>query len=405
MTLFEEKFDLFLTFLSDINYFHRIKNLINNFPDVYKELLNDIVINTNIYKLIRANNLKHSKKIEEEKQKRIIRQKKKIFFEIKEITEEDIEKEILNEHKKTFKSNFSNNPLSLGQYTFKTIQLLYNPKNEIESLYEIIKIKMKQIILDCCTNIINLEYISKKPKNDNRKYVLYNPIKIKKKKKPLISKLLRIKNPMDEFFFQNSTLYNNNYNNKNKRWLEIIDSYRPINIITVNDKIENKPLTSRNFPKIKSHTENNSLNHTEYNFYKISDLNSKNNITNDLNSKNNIVEKNNEKSNIDNSNLVTIKPIIQKENDLHNHKKFITSIHKNNKSKNTIKIDNWLKNRKKTVIKINYNKIKIKKNLTNPNSYEIINNNNNFFKEKKLKYDYNYGPLLKLRSKYSSYYT
>ena len=114
---------------------------------------------------------------------------------------------------------------------------------------------------------------------------------------------------------------------------------------------------------------------------------------------------NNEKSNIDNSNLVTIKPIIQKENDLHNHKKFITSIHKNNKSKNIIKIDNWLKNRKKIVIKINYNKIKIKKNLTNPNSYEIINNNNNFFKEKKLKYDYNYGPLLKLRSKYSSYYT
>ena len=80
MTLFEEKFDLFLTFLSDINYFHRVKNLINNFPDVYKELLNDIVINTNIYKLIRANNLKHSKKIEEEKKKRIIRQKKKFFL-------------------------------------------------------------------------------------------------------------------------------------------------------------------------------------------------------------------------------------------------------------------------------------------------------------------------------------
>lgn len=110
---------------------------------------------------------------------------------------------------------------------------------------------MNEIILDCCTNIINLEYMKKNPKSDNRKYVLYNPIKIKKNKKPIINKLLRIKNPMDEFFFQNSTLYNNNYNNKNKRWLEIIDSYRPINIITVNDKIENKPLTSRNFPKIK----------------------------------------------------------------------------------------------------------------------------------------------------------
>ena len=394
MTLFEEKFDLFLTFLSDINYFHRIKNLINNFPDVYKELLNDIVINTNIYKLIRANNLKHSKKIEEEKQKRIIRQKKKIFFEIKEITEEDIEKEILNEHKKTFKSNFSNNPLSLGQYTFKTIQLLYNPKNEIESLYEIIKIKMKQIILDCCTNIINLEYISKKPKNDNRKYVLYNPIKIKKKKKPLISKILRIKNPMDEFFFQNSTFNNNN---KNKRWLEIIDSYRPVNIITENNKIENNTLTSRNFPKIKYNTSNNSLNHTEYNFYKISDLNLINNNT----------EKNSENYKIDNRNLVPIKPIIQKGNELnfYSHRKLTTSISKQFKSKNIIKIDNWFKNSKNQGINLNYNKIKIKKkNLTNPNSIENIQNNDNVFK-KKLKYDYNYGPLLKLRSKYLSYYT
>ena len=61
MTPLEEKFDLFLTFLSDINYFHRVKNLINNFPDVYKDLLNDIVFNTNIYKLIRNNNLKQSK--------------------------------------------------------------------------------------------------------------------------------------------------------------------------------------------------------------------------------------------------------------------------------------------------------------------------------------------------------
>ena len=393
MTLFEEKFDLFLTFLSDINYFHRIKNLINNFPDVYKELLNDIVINTNIYKLIRANNLKHSKKIEEEKQKRIIRQKKKIFFEIKEITEEDIEKEILNEHKKTFKSNFSNNPLSLGQYTFKTIQLLYNPKNEIESLYEIIKIKMKQIILDCCTNIINLEYISKKPKNDNRKYVLYNPIKIKKKKKPLISKLLRIKNPMDEFFFQNS-IFNNN--NKKKRWLQIIDSYKPINIITENNKIDYNSLTSRNFPKIKYNTANNSLNHTEYNFYKISDLNLINNNT----------EKNSENYKIDNSNLVPIKPIIQKGNELnfYSHRKLTTSISKQFKSKNIIKIK-WFKNRKNQGINLNYNKIKIKKkNLTNPNSIENIQNNDNVFK-KKLKYDYNYGPLLKLRSKYLSYYT
>ena len=396
MTLFEEKFDLFLTFLSDINYFHRIKNLINNFPDVYKELLNDVVINTNIYKLIRANNLKHSKKIEEEKQKRIIRQKKKIFFEIKEITEEDIEKEILNEHKKTFKSNFSNNPLSLGQYTFKTIQLLYNPKNEIESLYEIIKIKMKQIILDCCTNIINLEYISKKPKNDNRKYVLYNPIKIKKKKKPLISKILRIKNPMDEFFFHNITFNNNN---KNKRWLEIIDSYRPINIITENNKIDYNSLTSRNFPKIKYNTANNSLNHTEYNFYK---------INSDINSMNIITEKNSENFNINNSNLVPIKPIIQKENDLnfYNHRKNPISITKQYKSKSRIKIDDkWIKNRKNQGINLNYNKIKIKKkNLTNPHSIEIMKNDDTLFK-KKLKYDYNYEPLLKLRSKYLSYYT
>lgn len=396
MTPLEEKFDLFLTFLSDINYFHRVKNLINNFPDVYKDLLNDIVFNTNIYKLIKNNNLKQSKNIEEEKKKRIIRQKKKIFFEIKEITEEDIEKEILEEHKKTFKSHFSDNPLSLGQYTFNTIQLFYNPKNEIDSIYEIIKLKMKQIILDCCTNVINLEYIRKNPKTDNRKYVLYNPIKIKKTKKPFISKLLRIKNPMDELFFQNS-IFNNN--NKKKRWLQIIDSYKPINIITENNKIDYNSLTSRNFPKIKYNTANNSLNHTEYNFYK---------INSDINSMNIITEKNSENFNINNSNLVPIKPIIQKENDLnfYNHRKNPISISKQYKSKSIIKIDDkWFKNRKNQGINLNYNKIKIKKkNLTNPHSIEIMKNDDTLFK-KKLKYDYNYEPLLKLRSKYLSYYT
>ena len=255
---------------------------------------------------------------------------------------------------------------------------------------------MKQIILDCCTNVINLEYIRKNPKTDNRKYVLYNPIKIKKTKKPFISKLLRIKNPMDELFFQNS-IFNNN--NKKKRWLQIIDSYKPINIITENNKIDYNSLTSRNFPKIKYNTANNSLNHTEYNFYK---------INSDINSMNIITEKNSENFNINNSNLVPIKPIIQKENDLnfYNHRKNPISITKQNKSKSIIKIDDkWFKNRKNQGINLNYNKIKIKKkNLTNPNSIENIQNNDNVFK-KKLKYDYNYGPLLKLRSKYLSYYT
>ena len=49
MTPMEEKFDLFLTFLSDIYYYNNVKDIITNFPNVYRELLNDIDINTNIY--------------------------------------------------------------------------------------------------------------------------------------------------------------------------------------------------------------------------------------------------------------------------------------------------------------------------------------------------------------------
>ena len=148
LTPMEKKFELFLSFLSDINHYHNIKNVIANFPNVYRDLLNKILIKTNIYKLIRGNNLKEFKRIEDLKREKIIKRKNKIKFEIKEITEEDIEKDILNEHKKMIKKKYSSNPLSLGQYTFNTMKLLYEPKSEIELISEIIKQKIKILILD-----------------------------------------------------------------------------------------------------------------------------------------------------------------------------------------------------------------------------------------------------------------
>lgn len=70
LTPMEKKFELFLSFLSDINHYHNIKNVIANFPNVYRDLLNQIVIKTNIYKLIRGNNLKEFKRIEDLKREK-----------------------------------------------------------------------------------------------------------------------------------------------------------------------------------------------------------------------------------------------------------------------------------------------------------------------------------------------
>jgi len=80
MSPMEKKFNLFLSFLFDIDNYYTVKYIILDFPDVYRELLNQIDRNTKIYKLIKSNNIEHFTKIEDEKRKRFFRHKKKLYL-------------------------------------------------------------------------------------------------------------------------------------------------------------------------------------------------------------------------------------------------------------------------------------------------------------------------------------
>ena len=355
LTPMEKKFELFLSFLSDINHYHNIKNVIANFPNVYRDLLNQIVIKTNIYKLIRGNNLKEFKRIEDLKREKIIKRKNKIKFEIKEITEEDIEKEILNEHKKIFKKKYSSNPLSLGQYTFNTMKLLYEPKSEIELISEIIKQKIKILILDCLNNIIIKNKISKK--KDIKKYVFLNSNVPNKKieKNLFLKKILRIKNPIDNVFFQNKSL-----SYKKKHWLEM-------------KKLFPKDFYSMNLTNKLSSSRNNKLNNKRNIGINTIKFNVEKNLT--LNSNNETEEK-------------WILNRVNTERNYNNHYNSLTPLSSdylydsNSKAITEQKLQNRksssLNNKKKKLV-INFNNLKTK------------------IEKIKLKFEYNYSPLLKLR--------
>ena len=115
-----------------------------------------------------------------------------------------------------FKKKYSSNPLSLGQYTFNIMKLLYEPKSEIKLVSEIINQKIKILISDCLNSIIIMNKISKK--KDIKKYVFLNSNVPNKKieKNLFLKKILKIKNPIDNVFFKNKSM-----SYKKKHWLQM----------------------------------------------------------------------------------------------------------------------------------------------------------------------------------------
>ena len=146
LTPLEERFELFIFFLNDIDNFIDKRDIIEKLPKQIK-LLDEIVRGTKIHELIRKNNIREFEKIEQEKRDKIDRKRKGIreVITIKEITEEDIEREILQVHQKTVQTKLSLNPSYFGQKSFVLMNYNYFGENEIKEMSSIIKSRIRFI--------------------------------------------------------------------------------------------------------------------------------------------------------------------------------------------------------------------------------------------------------------------
>ena len=371
---FKEKFSLFLFFLSDISNYHKKKKLISNFPKVYTDLLNEIKVNTNIYNLLRKNHIKHIKKLQEKLY--IIRGEKKIIkFEIKERkkkTEKDIEKEILDNHNNYVKVKLSNNPLSLGQYKFDTIKLLYEPKNEITLISDILIKYIKTLISDCFFHS-NLYQTDNDKKTENKKYFLFQS-KHLKKKPIIIKRLLRLKNPI-----YNTISKKNSFNESNNYWLSSINSFNGINNSPINTTS-----VSYNLKKCVLINEMNNIN-SKYNINNKKIINLKF-IFNDC-----------EDSKSEKSGIKISRPMSEKRSKFNFFKNKNYSF--SNKKNNIVKSNSWLYNRKSSFLNLKkyLNLKRIKDNISV--STQIIKNKEDKKNKIKSKFEYSYNQLYKLKDK------
>lgn len=343
----KEKFSLFLFFLSDISNYHKKKKLISNFPKVYTDLLNEIKVNTNIYNLLRKNHIKHIKKLQEKLY--IIRGEKKIIkFEIKErkkITEKDIEKEILDNHNNYVKVKLSNNPLSLGQYKFDTIKLLYEPKNEITLISDILIKYIKTLISDCFFHS-NLYQTDNDKKTENKKYFLFQS-KHLKKKPIIIKRLLRLKNPI-----YNTISKKNSFNESNNYWLSSINSFNGINNSPINTTS-----VSYNLKKCVLINEMNNIN-SKYNINNKKIINLK------------FIFNNYEDSKSEKSGIKISRPMSEKRSKFNFFKNKNYSF--SNKKNNIVKSNSWLYNRKNSFLNLKkyLNLKRIKDNISFNRNYK-----------------------------------
>lgn len=371
---FKEKFSLFLFFLSDISNYHKKKKLISNFPKVYTDLLNEIKVNTNIYNLLRKNHIKHIKKLQEKLY--IIRGEKKIIkFEIKERkkkTEKDIEKEILDNHNNYVKVKLSNNPLSLGQYKFDTIKLLYEPKNEITLISDILIKYIKTLISDCFFHS-NLYQTDNDKKTENKKYFLFQS-KHLKKKPIIIKRLLRLKNPI-----YNTISKKNSFNESNNYWLSSINSFNgknnsPINTTSVSYNLKKCVLINE-----------------------MNNINSKYNINNKKIINLKFIFNNYEDSKSEKSGIKISRPMSEKRSKFNFFKNKNYSF--SNKKNNIVKSNSWLYNRKSSFLNLKkyLNLKRIKDNISV--STQIIKNKEDKKNKIKSKFEYSYNQLYKLKDK------
>jgi len=365
-TNFKEKFEVYIFFLNDINNYHRKKKFLSNFPDKYKKVLDEIKIKTNIYNLVRKNNIINLKNIETQN---IIKENNLIKFEIKDKTDEEIEKEYL---KKKENSDYKNNLLSFGQYNINSSSILFDLRNEINILSELIKENIKKIILDCLSNV-QIEK-NKYKKNQTKKYALLNLNSIEKTKNyTSIKKILRLNNP-----FKNS-LINYEIYKSNKNIFKMNNSPSK-EIIAIHYQNKLKTKSSKKYYNLNNTINRNSqsLKNEKKNKFFDTITNSWKTIFEDSNF-------------LKTNNLTSSRPISQRFNkNFNTHRNF--SFLKNNNSNKMVKTT------RSSFLGLRHHKLKLLNNDILDNSMELIKDQEDKIKKFKLTFKYNYNPLLKLRS-------
>ena len=365
-TNFKEKFEVYIFFLNDINNYHRKKKFLSNFPDKYKKVLDEIKIKTNIYNLVRKNNIINLKNKETQN---IIKENNLIKFEIKDKTDEEIEKEYL---KKKENSDYKNNLLSFGQYNINSSSILFDLRNEINILSELIKENIKKIILDCLSNV-QIEK-NKYKKNQTKKYALLNLNSIEKTKNyTSIKKILRLNNP-----FKNS-LINYEIYKSNKNIFKMNNSPSK-EIIAIHYQNKLKTKSSKKYYNLNNTINRNSqsLKNEKKNKFFDTITNSWKTIFEDSNF-------------LKTNNLTSSRPISQRFNkNFNTHRNF--SFLKNNKSNKMVKTT------RSSFLGLRHHKLKLLNNDILDNSMELIKDQEDKIKKFKLTFKYNYNPLLKLRS-------
>ena len=365
-TNFKEKFEVYIFFLNDINNYHRKKKFLSNFPDKYKKVLDEIKIKTNIYNLVRKNNIINLKNIETQN---IIKENNLIKFEIKDKTDEEIEKEYL---KKKENSDYKNNLLSFGQYNINSSSILFDLRNEINILSELIKENIKKIILECLSNI---QFDKNKNKiNKIKKYGLLNLNSIEKRKinKP-IHKNLRIDNPCKNSFI-NYAIYKSNKN------IFKMNNSPSKEIIAIHYQNKLKTKSSKKYYNLNNTINRNSqsLKNEKKNKFFDTITNSWKTIFEDSNF-------------LTTNNLTSSRPISQRFNkNFNTHRNF--SFLKNNKSNKMVKTT------RSSFLGLRHHKLKLLNNDILDNSMELIKEQEDKIKKFKLTFKYNNNPLLKLRS-------
>ena len=365
-TNFKEKFEVYIFFLNDINNYHRKKKFLSNFPDKYKKVLDEIKIKTNIYNLVRKNNIINLKNKETQN---IIKENNLIKFEIKDKTDEEIEKEYL---KKKENSDYKNNLLSFGQYNINSSSILFDLRNEINILSELIKENIKKIILDCLSNV-QIEK-NKYKKNQTKKYALLNLNSIEKTKNyTSIKKILRLNNP-----FKNS-LINYEIYKSNKNIFKMNNSPSK-EIIAIHYQNKLKTKSSKKYYNLNNTINRNSqsLKNEKQNKFFDTITNSWKTIFEDSNF-------------LKTNNLTSSRPISQRFNkNFNTHRNF--SFLKNNNSNKMVKTT------RSSFLGLRHHKLKLLNNDILDNSMELIKDQEDKIKKFKLTFKYNYNPLLKLRS-------
>ena len=365
-TTFKEKFEVYIFFLNDINNYHRKKEFLTNFPDKYKKVLDEIKIKTNIYNLVRKNNIINLKNKETQN---IIKENNLIKFEIKDKTDEEIEKEYL---KKKENSNYKNNLLSFGQYNINSSSILFDLRNEINILSELIKENIKKIILDCLSNV-QIEK-NKYKKNQTKKYALLNLNSIEKTKNyTSIKKILRLNNQ-----FKNS-LINYEIYKSNKNIFKMNNSPSK-EIIAIHYQNKLKTKSSKKYYNLNNTINRNSqsLKNEKKNKFFDTITNSWKTIFEDSNF-------------LKTNNLTSSRPISQRFNKNFNTHRNFSFLKKNNSNK-------MVKTTRSSFLGLRHHKLKLLNNDILDNSMELIKEQEDKIKKFKLTFKYNYNPLLKLRS-------